>query len=87
MDIAIIQSDFRDIERNGLPYLKSRVLIIDVIDPMEDDKLVGVPMDALSSDGILFVKETVNINHPNIKNYFSYKNTNHLMQLFQKIKI
>lgn len=87
VDIAIIQCNFPDMERNGLPYLNSRILIIDHMDDDDDDnKWIGVPMDALSSEGILFVKDTVNINH-NLKNYYSYKNTTHLMQLFQKIKI
>ena len=61
VELAILQTNFEDVEKNGLPYLQSKILILDEIDKKSryySNQLLQVVLDALSKTfGMLLIRK------------------------------
>jgi cyanophycin synthetase len=87
-EIAVIQTNnFIDIEKNGLPYLKSQLVIVDnVAIQGVDEELMNVVLDSLSSDGLLMIQRKVSLKRipTDINSRYEYKDENDLIQQIEE---
>jgi cyanophycin synthetase len=88
IEIAVIQTNnFMDIEKNGLPFLKSRLVIVDNLAIQGvDEELMSVVLDSLSSDGLLMIQRGVSLKRipTDINSRYDYKDENDLIQRIEE---